>query len=1038
MNDKATILAVDDTPAVLRLLVMALTQAGYEVRSADTGEQALAAVAANPPDLILLDVRMKGLGGLDVCRQLKAREETRHIPIILISGFADVTDWVEGVRAGAADFINKPFLPEELLTRIGTHLALRHVQASLERQTAALRQTNEQLQSEIRERQAAEHKLGQSLDHAERSRRALLSALEDQKRTEEELKKRNAFVETILANSPIGFAVNTIHDSQAVLVSRNFERIYGIAPDSVHTADDFFEKVYLDPAFREQMRARVTADMASGDPARMRWENLPITTATGERKVVTATNIPVLEQDLMISTVQDVTERWRAQDDLRQSEEKFSKAFQTSPYAITITRARDGRFVEVNDAFTSMTGFTREEARAGSSVGLQLWVYEEERQRILADLRAGHPVLGRECAFRTKNGAIITGLFSAQVIDLGGDACVLSSINDITTRKRAERAVRASEERFRTIFESNAAAIGIVERDSTISMVNREYCRLSLFEEKDVVGTSWTNQIHPDDLGTLLEHNRKRLLDPKSAPDQYEFRFCRKDGAIRHCLMSVATIPMTGQMVCSVADITDRKRMEDEREKLEDQLRTSQKLEAIGSLAGGIAHDFNNLLSVILSYTAFALEGVRDGDPVRGDLAQVQKAAERAAALTRHMLAFGRKQVLQPVALDLNQIAQGVEKMLQRIVGEDIDLVHQLAPDLGLTLADPGRIEQVLMNLVVNAREAMPRGGRLTIATANAEIDQEHAARQAGVNPGRYVELAVTDTGSGMDAKTLARMFEPFFTTKEKGRGTGLGLSTAYGVVKQSGGNIWVQSEPGRGTTFKVYLPRTFAAATATIVPAPTGARRPTGTETVLVVDDEEALGKIAERTLRKSGYTVLTAASADEALLAGAAHPGDIHLLLTDVIMPKMNGRALAHELSKTRPAMKVLYMSGYSDDAISLRGVLEEGTSLLEKPFTATELARKVRAVLDGGITDSDSVRAPVAQAEAEPGNQPLDENAVRAVAPEIVSKLRAAVIAARYDEILELVESIRPAHPDLSARLRRMAVDFDYEGMQALLSR
>jgi two-component system cell cycle sensor histidine kinase/response regulator CckA len=412
------------------------------------------------------------------------------------------------------------------------------------------------------------------------------------------------------------------------------------------------------------------------------------------------------------------------------------------------------------------------------------------------------------------------------------------------------------------------------------------------------------------------------------------------------------TLDAKGQVVAVahiVKDITASKQAEREREKLNEQLRASQRMEAIGSLAGGVAHDFNNLLSVILSYTGFALDGVRTGDPLRDDLGEVKNAAERAVALTRQLLAFSRKQVLQPVPLSLNQIAAGLEKMLRRILGEDIDLVQVLAPDLGLTLADPGQIEQVLMNLVVNARDSMPEGGKLTIETANVEIDEEYAARHVAVKPGSYVQLAVSDTGCGMDEQTKARLFEPFFTTKEKGKGTGLGLSTVYGIVKQSGGNIWVYSEPGKGTTFKIYLPRELSATTATATKRPTVPRRTTGTETILVVEDEEALGKVARRTLDAAGYKVLTAADGDEALLQSAQHAGDIHLLLTDVVMPRMSGRALAQELSKTRPALKVLYMSGYTDNAIVHHGVLDRGTHFLGKPFTGADLTRKVREVLD-----------------------------------------------------------------------------------------
>jgi two-component system cell cycle sensor histidine kinase/response regulator CckA len=398
-----------------------------------------------------------------------------------------------------------------------------------------------------------------------------------------------------------------------------------------------------------------------------------------------------------------------------------------------------------------------------------------------------------------------------------------------------------------------------------------------------------------------------------------------------------------------VRDVTERKLAQAERERLEEQSRASQKLEAIGSLAGGVAHDFNNLLSVILGYTAFAAERLRDGDPLKSDLLEVERAGNRASALTRQLLAFSRKQVLRPVPLSLNQVATGLEKMLRRILGEDIDFALKLAPGLGLTLADPGQVEQVLMNLVVNARDAMPGGGGLTIETSNVEVDEEYAVRHVAVKPGAYVQLAVSDTGCGMDQPTMARIFEPFFTTKEKGKGTGLGLSTVYGIVKQSGGNVWVYSEPGQGTTFKIYLPREpSVAAEAAIKPSPEP-HQASGTETVLVVEDEEALLRIAVRALEAAGYTVLQAANGEGALETSARHAGDIHLLLTDVVMPRMNGELLARELSKTRPSVKVLYMSGYSEGAVGHQGMLDPGTQLLAKPFTSAGLTRKVREVLD-----------------------------------------------------------------------------------------
>jgi CheY-like chemotaxis protein len=372
-------------------------------------------------------------------------------------------------------------------------------------------------------------------------------------------------------------------------------------------------------------------------------------------------------------------------------------------------------------------------------------------------------------------------------------------------------------------------------------------------------------------------------------------------------------------------------------------------MESIGRLAGGVAHDFNNLLTVILNYTGFALQELQEGDPLRDDLLEVKKAGEYAASLTRQLLAFSRKQVLQPQTLELNSILTDMERMLRRIIGEDIALVRVAARDLGLVEADPSQIEQVLMNLVINARDAMPQGGKLTIETANKELDEHYAGSHVGVQPGDYVMLAVSDTGCGMDAQTRAKVFDPFFTTKEQGKGTGLGLSTVFGIITQSGGHVWVYSELGKGTTFKVYLRRQHADGTVRPTQRPLRAPLMTGTETILVVDDDEAVRKAVRRTLAAAGYTVLMAASGAEALLVSAQHAGEIQLLLTDVVMPAMSGTALVDELAKTGRKLRVLYTSGYTDDTIGHHGVLDPGIHFLSKPFAVNELTRKVRQVLD-----------------------------------------------------------------------------------------
>jgi two-component system, cell cycle sensor histidine kinase and response regulator CckA len=404
-----------------------------------------------------------------------------------------------------------------------------------------------------------------------------------------------------------------------------------------------------------------------------------------------------------------------------------------------------------------------------------------------------------------------------------------------------------------------------------------------------------------------------------------------------------------------------------ERRALENQLRQSQKMEAIGRLAGGIAHDFNNLLMVISGYSEFLLERLGPEQPMlRGPAQEIASAAQRATSLTRQLLAFSRKQMLAPKVIDLNEVVTENLKMLTRLIGEDIDLVMIPSGDIGAVKADPGQIEQVIMNLAVNARDAMPQGGKLTIETANVTLDESYARLHAPVMPGEYVMLAISDTGSGMDSETQSQIFEPFFTTKGT-KGTGLGLSTVYGIVKQSGGYIWVYSEPGKGTTFKIYLPRITEVGEAPVVqPAIAAVKREDGMETILLVEDEENLRRLARQYLETQGYKVLAAADGAAAVQICTAHQGPIHLLLTDVIMPGMNGRELAQRITSLRPKIKVLYMSGYTENAIGHNGMLDAGINLLQKPFTLLALKAKVREVLDYEPTPQEvvmSARTPLA---------------------------------------------------------------------------
>jgi len=406
-------------------------------------------------------------------------------------------------------------------------------------------------------------------------------------------------------------------------------------------------------------------------------------------------------------------------------------------------------------------------------------------------------------------------------------------------------------------------------------------------------------------------------------------------------------ISNAGLLESVTRELGERRRAEEALRKSEEQLRHAQKMEAVGRLAGSVAHDFNNLLSVILSYSELTLESLKPIDPLRAEIEAIKKAGERASDLTRQLLAFSRQQILTPRIVDLNRVVEESERMLRRLIGEDIALQMNYGAAISKVKVDPSQIDQVILNLAINARDAMPVGGKLTIETMNVALDQSYTTAHFGVAAGPYVMLAVTDSGVGMDAATQARIFEPFFTTKELGKGTGLGLSTVFGIVQQSGGTIWVYSEPGAGTTFKVYFP----AADGAIV-APDEVVHPStlqGTETILLVEDQEEVRKVAVQILKRYGYHVIEAGNAGEALLSCERHPRTIHLLLTDVVMPQMSGRELAERLLQIRPDMKVLYMSGYTENTIVHHGMLDSGIAYMQKPLLPEMLARRVREVLE-----------------------------------------------------------------------------------------
>jgi len=525
----------------------------------------------------------------------------------------------------------------------------------------------------------------------------------------------------------------------------------------------------------------------------------------------------------------------------------------------------------------------------------------------------------------------------------------LRDVEERRGRRHAEAALRESEASYAILVEHAPLGIYRSNTKGRFLSVNSALVRM--------LGYASASELLALDMNTDLyvdAAQRQALLDRDNYTsreyDEVEATWKRKDGAPITVQLSVRAIRNAANEVeyyeTFVRDVTEQRQ-------LEAQLVRAQKLEAVGRLAGGVAHDFNNLLTVILSYSSLLIEDNEIPPHALESVQEIKKAADGAAGLTKQLLAFSRQQVLQPQVLDVNSVVQSTQKLLNRLIGEDVKLITNFAPDLGVARLDPGQLGQIIMNLAVNARDAMPTGGILTIETANVEMDLTYVRGHPVAQAGHYVMLAVSDTGIGMDEATKERIFEPFFTTKETGKGTGLGLATVYGIVKQSGGFIWVYSEPGRGTSFKIYFPRIADGPVAEGLEAPAPTPTPRGTETVLVVEDVSAVRGVAREMLERSGYRVIEAANGDQALRVAAKHSGPIDLLLTDVVMPGISGRVLAQQLAELRPQMRVLYMSGYTDDAVVNHGMLEPGIHYLQKPFTRDGLARKVHEVLRGPRT-------------------------------------------------------------------------------------
>jgi two-component system cell cycle sensor histidine kinase/response regulator CckA len=733
-------------------------------------------------------------------------------------------------------------------------------------------------------------------------------------------------------------------------------RIFGYAPGTAPRIEELFELVHLE----DRQRVRTAWERCVAERAPFESEHR-LVLASGETRWVFATmrteDAPLGSPDSVrwaraglapyraVGVVQDITERKRALDELRASELRYRRIVDNTSEGVWMYDASNITTF-MNPRMTEMLGCSLADA-----LGESIFSFMDEGALAQARVRVERRKRGvtdrGEFRLKRRDGADLwVSMHADPLFDQAGKfESALALVTDITERRRADEA----RNRLASIVESSADAIISGSTDGVILTWNGGAEKLTLYTADEAIGKP-ISILYPPERSAGPDPGDE--VDDGPKPEQLEMVLLRKDGSQVDVSITSSVLKDDEGVRIGVSiiarDISERRRAERALRRSEEQLRQAQKLEAIGSLAGGIAHDFNNLLSVILSYTSLMVDDLQVSDPLHADLLEVQTAGMRASRLVRQLLAFSRQQMLQPVVLDLSQVVLGIKVMLLRLMREDILLSLVTSPLAGKIHADPGQIEQVIMNLVVNARDAMPHGGTLSIETTNVVIDEAHARAHPGVTAGPHVLLAVTDTGIGMDEATKSRIFEPFFTTKEKDQGTGLGLSTVYGIVQQSGGHLLVESEPGKGTTFNVYLPRTDRALeplVASLGPAVDAG----GTETILLVEDEEQVRSIMRHILRKQGYNVLEAQNAGEAFLLCEQFSDKIHLLLTDVVMPRMSGRRLAERLVQGRPEMRVLYVSGYTDDTMVHHGVAGAGVQFLQKPILPASLSRKVRHVLD-----------------------------------------------------------------------------------------
>ena len=909
MSRLTKVLIVDDEELIRMNLRALLEDLGYGVIEAANGQEGLEAFDRDHPDLVLADIRMPVMDGLALITALK--EKSPETPAIVVSGTGTVRSAVDSLRLGAWDFVMKPVADMETFEFAITR-ALEKARLIKEN-----RRYREHLEELVRERT-------EELHVSETRYRRLIKSV-------------TSYVYTVTVKD--GRPDATVH-------SPGCEAVTGYTPEEYAADPDLWYRMILDPD-----RLLVTEAAQ-----RILDESLPVSLEhrfshrDGTVVWVQNTLVPhrssageLLSYD---GIVVDITERKRLEGVLRESEERFRTLTEESPVGVYIIQ--DDLFRYVNPAFEKLCGYTSGEIV--DKLGPMDFILPEGGELgvdflglgISGEIKVGHI----ELCVSHKDGSIrIAEIFGAHALHRGHPA-VLGTVIDITERKKSEEKLFQATDRWARTFDAVPDLIAIIDTNHRIVQVNKAMANRLACAPEECVGQNCYRIVHgretppsfcPQTL--TLRDNREHVVEVNEARLGGDF--------------IVSTSPIhdsAGQLIGSVhvaRDITERKRAEQEQAELQAQFLQAQKMESVARLAGGVAHDFNNMLGVISGYTEIALELVDPTESISTNLQLILKAARRSADLTRQLLAFARKQTISPKVLDLNESVESMLILLRRLIGENIVLAWLPGQDLWPVNMDPSQIDQILANLCVNARDAITGTGKITIETAKVTLDHDYCANHPGVESGEYVLLAVSDDGQGMDKTTLDKIFEPFFTTKEMGKGTGLGLATVYGIIKQNSGLIDVHSKVGYGTAINIYLPRYMGPAVVT--KRERTVKRPSSRgETVLIVEDEPEFMDMTKMMLENLGYRVLTAGTPGQAIALAGEHASEIQVLITDVIMPEMNGRDLAELLESICPSVKVLFMSGYTANVIVHQGVLDEGLNFLQKPFSVKDLAVKLQNML------------------------------------------------------------------------------------------